>query len=1197
VQFTDKSSGSPTSWAWTFGDGGTSTTQSPLHTYTANGTYTVTLTASNAYGDSTKTKANLIVISGSPPPPPPPPPEVDFVGSPRSGAVPFDVVFNDLSTNTPTSWLWTLSDGQTSTVQNPTFTLTERADIDVTLKATNAGGDGELTKPAYITANRLSISGTQLIGEDGNPVVPRGLTDGHFELTHAGDEAADAALGANTLVTVVRIYGTYGTGYQQDMQEEGQPGDLDPVYLADIVTRLTASRAAGMYNFVRMDSDKGQGSEASGGNDYFSGSSEGNRKWGIHIGTAVYLAQHYGDLIDAMEPIVEPNSAVVATKEILWAKQEEFMTAVLAVAPHMLFPIGPRDYSAGNIANAINPDWTDVASPFYRHVFMTCNFLDNLSMDAAQRVSRMNLLDSTRTAMGVPAWIDQIATHNSNDPTDANLDACMSLADNATGGPIGYAQWERVSMADTADGNYYLTNQADPNSARGAHTARIAMVSRHFTGTAGVTNTWLSRRLLATNMGPGYDFATRVYVNLLHQMRAFGTLADSYVSVPLKSDGYPQAGQTCVCYFLTRMDASEAGDYLIEVLGDETDMQNAGDGTLHSVSFDGTKTTGTITISGAAASLGIRFNSVGAGFGGLKVHPPGYPLNTTKVYRDEALHHFGMFRQVRFMDWQETNGPETGGGGNQDTDWATSRAANYASASGYKHSLKACFDFCAAIDADPYTNVPAKFTDAAIFSYVEAGLSYLPAGRSWYIECPANEPWNGDFQQYHDLRAAAYAAGSVVAGVDITSLSRTSNVVTAGVGSGHGVAVGDQVYVRQKNGLFAAGLQTVTAITSTTISWASSGSNGAIAHADDDTSIYLDPSNALVAPVTTYYTADQWPIALQVKGRYEVSRARRVWLSADSLGQADRVRVIYGVWMDNYFNSVDSIAWAAEQYGDVSWLYAMTPALYLRPANPGACTTVDEVFNQLEDAKTAILPRALLWGNLMRSWGMHLVAYEGLEHTHDFGGHTAIFVSAHQDDRMRVLNKDLLQGWLDRGGEGMYAFFSGWRREMLSGTDSWVDVVGDFSTGDTQPKHQAWVELKDEDATAQPLSGLTSGTILYTDVIASGYQGVANGQLVIRPTHKIKPTCIVVSVPSDGSYTIAIDAGTDTATVTATLLIDGVAHDVGNLPTVASVFSGAHPGEALSATLTLTAGDHNVAVELPAPTRAGWVALCRVRVS
>ena len=56
VQFTDSSTGSPTSWSWDFGDGGTSTTQSPSHTYSAAGMYTVSLTATNASGSDAESR-------------------------------------------------------------------------------------------------------------------------------------------------------------------------------------------------------------------------------------------------------------------------------------------------------------------------------------------------------------------------------------------------------------------------------------------------------------------------------------------------------------------------------------------------------------------------------------------------------------------------------------------------------------------------------------------------------------------------------------------------------------------------------------------------------------------------------------------------------------------------------------------------------------------------------------------------------------------------------------------------------------------------------------------------------------------------------------------------------------------------------------------------------------------------------------
>jgi PKD repeat protein len=55
VQFSDTSTGAPTSWDWDFGDGYTSTEQNPLHTYSAEGTYNVNLTVSNVHGIDSKT--------------------------------------------------------------------------------------------------------------------------------------------------------------------------------------------------------------------------------------------------------------------------------------------------------------------------------------------------------------------------------------------------------------------------------------------------------------------------------------------------------------------------------------------------------------------------------------------------------------------------------------------------------------------------------------------------------------------------------------------------------------------------------------------------------------------------------------------------------------------------------------------------------------------------------------------------------------------------------------------------------------------------------------------------------------------------------------------------------------------------------------------------------------------------------------
>jgi PKD repeat protein len=56
VQFTDASTGAPTSWFWTFGDGASSIAQNPTHLYRTAGVYFVSLTASNSIGSNVVTR-------------------------------------------------------------------------------------------------------------------------------------------------------------------------------------------------------------------------------------------------------------------------------------------------------------------------------------------------------------------------------------------------------------------------------------------------------------------------------------------------------------------------------------------------------------------------------------------------------------------------------------------------------------------------------------------------------------------------------------------------------------------------------------------------------------------------------------------------------------------------------------------------------------------------------------------------------------------------------------------------------------------------------------------------------------------------------------------------------------------------------------------------------------------------------------
>jgi PKD repeat protein len=66
VAFTDASTGTISSWQWSFGDAGTSTLQNPTHVYGA-GTFSVTLTVTGPGGTSSLTKPALIAVVEPPP--------------------------------------------------------------------------------------------------------------------------------------------------------------------------------------------------------------------------------------------------------------------------------------------------------------------------------------------------------------------------------------------------------------------------------------------------------------------------------------------------------------------------------------------------------------------------------------------------------------------------------------------------------------------------------------------------------------------------------------------------------------------------------------------------------------------------------------------------------------------------------------------------------------------------------------------------------------------------------------------------------------------------------------------------------------------------------------------------------------------------------------------------------------------------
>ena len=132
-----------------------------LFTALAAGSATVTASAESVTGTAAVTVTE---------PPAGDPPVANFMANTTAGTAPLAVQFADMSTNTPTSWLWDFGDNATSDQQHPVHTYETEGTYSVTLTATNAAGSDTETKIGYITASEPALLPDLTIAGTVNPI-------------------------------------------------------------------------------------------------------------------------------------------------------------------------------------------------------------------------------------------------------------------------------------------------------------------------------------------------------------------------------------------------------------------------------------------------------------------------------------------------------------------------------------------------------------------------------------------------------------------------------------------------------------------------------------------------------------------------------------------------------------------------------------------------------------------------------------------------------------------------------------------------------------------------------------------------------------------------------------------------------------------------------------------------------------------
>ncbi|MEM6802840.1 MAG: PKD domain-containing protein [Bacteroidota bacterium] len=157
VNFTDLSSNNPSSWTWSFpgASPATSALQNPQVTYPTAGTYAVSLIATNSAGNDSETKSAYINVSA-----PIQVPTANFTVDDSTLTAGGVANFQDLSTNNPSSWVWSFPGGNpnSSNLQNPIIVYSDTGIYSVSLVVSNAAGNDSRTKENYIIVNDPAVS-------------------------------------------------------------------------------------------------------------------------------------------------------------------------------------------------------------------------------------------------------------------------------------------------------------------------------------------------------------------------------------------------------------------------------------------------------------------------------------------------------------------------------------------------------------------------------------------------------------------------------------------------------------------------------------------------------------------------------------------------------------------------------------------------------------------------------------------------------------------------------------------------------------------------------------------------------------------------------------------------------------------------------------------------------------------------------
>ena len=220
VNFTDESTGNPTSWEWTFpgGEPNTSTEQNPSVIYNTHGNYNVKLKATNAVSSSTLIKPSYITVNTTP-----------SKASKPTG--PTNICENSIHNNYQTtgavhadSYDWLVSPDTAGTITgNDTAVFLNLntgylGPLSISVRGVNECGNGDYSQELFINVDPLPLTPTTPVGQtflcvnSGNATYTTTQTENATSYTwDITPRNAGVISGVDTVGTVVWDTGFLGT--------------------------------------------------------------------------------------------------------------------------------------------------------------------------------------------------------------------------------------------------------------------------------------------------------------------------------------------------------------------------------------------------------------------------------------------------------------------------------------------------------------------------------------------------------------------------------------------------------------------------------------------------------------------------------------------------------------------------------------------------------------------------------------------------------------------------------------------------------------------------------------------------------------------------------------------------------------------------------------------------------------------------